>query len=108
MKLLKGKKDFEISNFFYKKQFIRHQRIGPDPLLSIHKLSDQVNRESIDARTELMIDHLIGVRSCVIQGLGWSCVPRVLVNEAIRSKQVAVVNLLVVAKRAQRFIGYFF
>lgn len=60
--------------------FIRHSDINED------LLAPQIQ---IKTESGLMIDNLIGVRSAVMQGLGWSIVPRLLVARHIDSGQLA-------------------
>mgnify|MGYP002137610064 CR=1 FL=1 len=34
------------------------------------------------------MDHLVGVRACVMNGLGWSVVPRILVKSALQNNEI--------------------
>lgn len=55
--------------------FIRHQQINEDIFLKdFGELTD----------SGITIDNLIGIRSAVTNGLGWSVVPRLLVNRHIK------------------------
>lgn len=59
--------------------FIRHSDINED------LLAPQIQ---IETESGLVIDHLIGVRAAVVQGLGWSIVPRLLVARSIDSQEL--------------------
>jgi Transcriptional regulator len=68
---LRGK---NIIEFFKVKPFIRHQQINEDIFLKdFGTLTD----------SGITIDNLIGIRSAVTQGLGWSVVPKLAVRSAI-------------------------
>lgn len=60
------------------KPFIRHEQMNPD----IFNLKD------LSAQTVLTVDSLIGVRSAVMNGLGWSVVPKILVHDLLKEKKI--------------------
>ena len=55
--------------------FIRHEQINPE----IFKVT---------APTLMTVDNLISVRSAVQHGLGWSIVPKILVSDLIKRKEI--------------------
>ncbi|AUN97976.1 hypothetical protein C0V70_07615 [Bacteriovorax stolpii] len=65
-----------------KKPFIRHEQMNPD----IFSFSD------LSAQTVLTVDSLIGVRSAVLNGVGWSVVPKILVHDLLKEKKIALVE----------------
>jgi DNA-binding transcriptional LysR family regulator len=64
------------------KPFVHHNELNPSSILSI----------DFDQTPTVMLDHLVGVRSAVINGLGWSVVPRILVRSALKSKELVEVQ----------------
>lgn len=74
---IKNKSESSILEFLASRPYIRHNYLNPDVFLDYF-----INRK-IDH--EITVDHLIGVRSAVINGLGWSCVPALLVKEESQS-----------------------
>lgn len=64
------------------KPFIRHASMNPD-IFSFEDLS---------ANTALTVDSLIGVRAGVLQGLGWSVVPKILVYDLIKEKKLVAID----------------
>lgn len=61
------------------KPFIRHEQINPD----IFK---------VKAPTFMMVDNLISVRSAVQHGIGWSIVPKILVIDLLKRKEVVALQ----------------
>lgn len=70
-KYIKNKKIEEIESFLKTKNFIQHHDLNPHTLFSWNQ--NELNRF-------IVVDHLIGVRSAVMNNLGWSVVPRILVQ----------------------------
>jgi DNA-binding transcriptional LysR family regulator len=70
----------ELKNF----AFIRHSEMNTD--LFIPEFSQE--RKEAD----LMIDNLIGIRSAVMAGLGWSIVPKILVAEIIKNSKLTEIS----------------
>ncbi len=62
--------------------FIRHAQMNPD-IFSFNDLS---------RTTALTVDSLIGVRAGIMQGLGWSVVPKILVHDLIKEKKMVEIN----------------
>lgn len=81
LKKLNRKETFE---FLCQKTFIRHQELNPNYVLP-HCISPIVNF--------LVIDHLVGVRAGLISGLGWSCVPEMLLKNPQFQQQVLRLDL---------------
>ena len=69
-----GLKKAKISDLL-NRPFIRHEQINPD----IFKVATV---------TLMTTDNLISVRSAVQHGLGWSIVPKILVNDLIKRKEI--------------------
>ena len=75
------KKDFktaDLTGLLAKKPFIRHSALNEDLFLPEINIKD----------SGYSMDHLIGVRSAVINGLGWSVVPRFSVAREIQNDSV--------------------
>lgn len=66
------------------KPFIRHAELNPESLLPL---------ESTASVSDLVVDNLISVRSAVENGLGWSCVPEILVRSALRMRRLAAARI---------------
>lgn len=64
------------------KPFIRHEQMNPD-IFSFHDLSQT---------TVLTVDNLIGVRSAVLNSLGWSAVPKILVHDLLKDKKIIAID----------------
>jgi DNA-binding transcriptional LysR family regulator len=43
--------------------------------------------------SDLDLDGLVGVRAAVESGLGWSCVPEILVSSSLKERKVMKLNL---------------
>lgn len=78
-KQLAHKSESFITQFLLSKNFICHNKLNPNSIL---------NTLQIETPPTFSIDNLIGVRSAVIHNLGWSVVPRILVQETLKTKQV--------------------
>jgi DNA-binding transcriptional LysR family regulator len=78
-KSLSGKSKSEVISFLISKSFICHNKLHPNSAL---------NDVQIENLPTFYIDNLIGVRSSVINNLGWSVVPRILVQEALENNKV--------------------
>lgn len=79
----KGKNKLTLSDLMTK-PFIRHEQLNPDIF--------QMDAALLAKNTSMTIDNLIGVRSAVAQGHGWSIVPKILVIDVIKNKEVMVID----------------
>jgi DNA-binding transcriptional LysR family regulator len=76
----KNKTDNQVSELLFSRTYIRHNNLNPDIFLdgfSIQKVP-----------SEILVDHMIGVRAAVISGQGWSYVPSLLIKDAVKFNQV--------------------
>jgi len=71
-------------NDLLKKSFVRHDKINPDIF--------HLDAAALSKVTALTVNNLIANRSAVLHGLGWSIVPKILMLDLIKSKQVVVVE----------------
>ena len=81
---MKGR-SFEMTRFLSGKPYIRHGQLNPDSLYP--------GMKSMAPNVSLTVNHLVGVRSAIIHGLGWSCVPEFLVRSALQAKDIADAGL---------------
>ncbi len=75
--------ELQLRTFLSKKPFIRHTGINPAEMLGL-KLENN--------SSDFLLDALISIRSAVESGYGWSCVPAILVRQAIARNTVFVPN----------------
>lgn len=68
----------KILEFLKDKPFIRHTDINVDLFLPVSDLKD----------SGIIINNLIGIRSAVYEGLGWSLVPKILVNRYLKNNSL--------------------
>lgn len=71
-------------NDLMKKPFVRHDKINPDIF--------QLDAAALTKVTALTVNNLIANRSAVLHGLGWSIVPKILVMDLIKSKQIIEID----------------
>ncbi len=67
-----------------KKPFIRHGQVNPDLF--------GLNSTELSSLTSLTVNNLICVRMAVKAGEGWSIVPRLLVNDLIKTKEILLID----------------
>jgi DNA-binding transcriptional LysR family regulator len=67
-----------------KKPFVRHEKINPDIF--------HLDAAALGKVTALTVNNLIANRSAVLHGLGWSIVPKILVLDLLKSKQIVEVE----------------
>jgi len=82
-KQLAGKSEKEVEAFLATKTFIHHNKLNPNSVLTSLE---------IEKAPSITLDNLIGVRSSVANGLGWSVVPRILVGSALKAKEMIEVQ----------------
>ena len=70
--------------FLSKQTFIRH------PELNLHKVFPQVVNT---IENFLVIDHMLGIRSALANGLGWSCIPELLTKSPQFKNSISIVNI---------------
>jgi len=63
-----------------KKTFIRHSQLNTD--LFIENLAHKLMNES------MMIDHIIGIRAAMLEGLGWSIVPKISIKTLLEKGEL--------------------
>ncbi len=73
----------QLVEFLDKKDFCRHASLNPTTVLNYEP-------ERIH---DLVLDGVIGLRSAVVNGLGWSALPAMSVQSAIREKKLLKINL---------------
>ncbi len=73
----------QIKDFLNKKPFIRHSSLNPESVLGFHPLSP----------APISADGVIGIRSAVIFGLGWSVLPHMAVARYLQDNKLEKVNL---------------
>lgn len=62
------------------KPFIRHSQMNPEIFLS--------SENAANLKIHFHYDHLIGVRSAIVNDLGWSFVPKILISQEINNKEI--------------------
>ncbi|MBL7542870.1 MAG: substrate-binding domain-containing protein [Bdellovibrionaceae bacterium] len=77
---IKNKSETQFLEMLAKRPYIRHDYLNPDVFL------DYFANRKIEC--EITVDHLIGVRAAVVSELGWSCVPRLLVKDALETNRL--------------------
>jgi DNA-binding transcriptional LysR family regulator len=87
-KQVKGLEKTELDTFLQTKPFVRLASLSPAQILKFkpHKFIDVV------------IDGVIGVRSAVAQGLGWSCVPAMSIYELEAQKKIIKLDVQTLIK----------
>lgn len=78
-----GKSKDQLIAFLQSKPFIRHATMNPEQVLGFQT----------DTTSNLIVDGVIGLRSAVINELGWSAVPAMSVQGALREKKVIKLNI---------------
>lgn len=73
-----------VFNDLLKKPFIRHDKINPDIF--------HLDAAHLAKLTTLTVNNLIANRSAVLHGLGWSIVPKILVMDLIKNKEIIEVE----------------
>lgn len=82
-KQITNKTEKEVGEFLNSKTFIHHNKLNPNAVLSVEFHNPTFT-----------LDNLVGVRAAVVNDIGWSVVPRILVSEALKAKQVIEVKQL--------------
>jgi DNA-binding transcriptional LysR family regulator len=86
------------AEFLVAKPFIQHSHLSPDSILG------SVQAKQIGS---VQLDHLIGVRAAVMSGLGWSCVPRLLVSQELEHGSLETLDFLPTRIEANLFLLWF-
>ena len=74
----------DLIKFLKERPFIRHAEINPDAILETG-MADRIS--------DFLVDNLISVRSAVEHGLGWSCVPEILVRSSLKRRTIVPLRL---------------
>lgn len=77
------KKSEDILSYLQTKPYLRLTTLNPEQVLGF---TPQVI-------SDFMVDGVIGIRSAVINDLGWSCLPTYSLTEGLKNKQLIKVNL---------------
>lgn len=76
-------KGAELTTYLHQKSFIRLSSTDPEHVLGFTPKKN----------SELLSDGVIGVRTAVVSGLGWSCLPSYSLTESLKSKKIISLDL---------------
>ena len=93
---LQGLSAVEIRKELASKTFIRHSEINPYSLLGTE----------LTPGPSIHLDHLVGVRSALLSGLGWSCVPSFLVQRELDSGNLKAIKSIPVHYEGSLFVWW--
>lgn len=80
----KNLKDEKLLQALRKKSFVRHIDINAEEFLNFPERMENIS---------VSVDNLIGIRSAVAKGYGWSLVPRLAVLKELRAQEIVEVSL---------------
>lgn len=81
---LEGKSLAKVIDHLKERPFVRHEEINPETVVPF---GSKITLASF------ILDNLVGVRAAVESGLGWSCVPELLVRNALRTKAIVKLDI---------------
>ncbi|MFM6927364.1 MAG: LysR substrate-binding domain-containing protein [Bdellovibrio sp.] len=83
-KELKNLKDQKLLESLLQKDFVRHIDLNAEEFLNIPERIEKIS---------VSVDNLIGIRSAVAKGYGWSIVPRFAVLKELRTEEITELPL---------------
>lgn len=78
------KLESKLVQYLSTKEYLRHKKVNPLALYpSFYSIKE----------SKFIFNQLTGIRSALINGYGWSCIPKILIEEEINRKKLIELNL---------------